>query len=72
MVVACKVGACPYCSKSGFCRNRVVVINQNGQCGHLYTRDGRVREHWRDPVEQMYMDGYRKKENVDLIAADPD
>lgn len=51
MVVACKVGACPYCSKSGFCRNRVVVINQNGQCGHLYTRDGRVREHWRDPVE---------------------
>lgn len=54
MWVICKVGECPYNSNEGFCRNKVVQINQRGLCAHLYNKNGNPREHWQEKIEEEY------------------
>lgn len=56
ITVVCKVNQCPYISKNGFCRNRLVSINANGMCGHLYNQKGQVKPHWNQPVDEMFKD----------------
>lgn len=51
MVVICKGFTCPYISKNGFCRRRVVSI-LNGGCEYL--QKGMRKE------EPLYFDGYKK------------
>ena len=46
--VICKVRNCGYCSASGFCLNRLVVINEQGVCNWL-TKPG-----WNQQVSEMY------------------
>ena len=46
VTVVCKVKECPYISKNGFCRNKVVSITSNGLCGHIYNEQGQVKPHW--------------------------
>ena len=50
ITVICKVSQCPYISKNGFCRNRVVSITPNGMCGHIYNVNGQVKNNWMNPV----------------------
>lgn len=33
--IRCKFQGCGYCSKSGFCLNRLTVINDQGVCEYL-------------------------------------
>ena len=47
MTVVCKVSLCPYRSKNGFCRNRVLEITPYGYCGHVYDKTGQVKPKWR-------------------------
>ena len=65
MIVVCKVAGCPYKSGSGFCRNRVVKITPNGNCGHLYDDRGQVRRDWAEKIEEEFMDPERQ--NADGI-----
>lgn len=51
MVVICKGFICPYISKNGFCRRRVISI-LNGGCEYL--QKGMRKE------EPLYFDGYKK------------
>ena len=46
--VICQVKNCGYCSRSGFCLNRLVVINKQGVCNWL-TKPG-----WERPIEEKY------------------
>jgi hypothetical protein len=62
MVVVCKVSQCPYLSKSGFCMNRVLAINANGMCMHIYDKNGRVRDNWQEKIDNQFMDGYKQEE----------
>ena len=43
--IICKVKNCGYCSVSGFCLNRLTVINEQGVCKYL-TQPG-----WENPVK---------------------
>ena len=48
-MIICKVPNCAYRSKSGFCLNRLTVINEQGVCNWL-TKPGwdqQIREEWR-------------------------
>lgn len=56
---------CPYRSKSGFCRNRVLCITQNGLCNHIYDSNGQVKANWTNPIEEMYMDKFGTSEKVE-------
>lgn len=47
MTVKCKVAACPWNTKNGFCDKGFCFINPNGQCGWLYDDVGRVKQNWR-------------------------
>ena len=66
MVVVCKVEICPYRSKSGFCRNRLLKITDNGFCGHIYNNYGQQNRGWKDPIEDIWMDGYKPQEKERL------
>ena len=57
MDVICAVSACPFRSSSGFCRGRIVTINQNGGCGHLYDKQGQIRRDWQEKVDEKFMRG---------------
>jgi len=58
MFVVCKVQNCGYCSDSGFCLNRLVVINEQGLCGYL-TKPG-----WEQPVEDRFKNNWKAREPV--------
>lgn len=58
MVVICKIEPCPFRSSSGFCRNKLLSIDQQGRCKHLYD----PAHNWRDPVSEDQMDGYELKQ----------
>ena len=60
ITVICKVSQCPYISKNGFCRNRVVSITPNGMCGHIYNVNGQVKNNWMNPVQERFKDGYKE------------
>lgn len=62
MTVYCKVQMCPYNSPSGFCRNKLVSITPNGNCGHIYTEQGVVKQNWQEKIDKEFMQGYRKNE----------
>lgn len=63
MVVICKVQGCPYRSTNGFCRNRVLSMNQDGSCSHLYKLAfGHLNAKWREPVSAEFLDGYILKQ----------
>ena len=62
--VICKIPQCPYRSSSGFCLNRLVVINEQGVCQHL------TKSNWQQPIEKKYKSNYRPpKEELFLSAA---
>lgn len=52
MFVRCKFQGCGYCSNSGFCLNRLVVINGQGMCEYL-TKPG-----WDQQVEDIFKNNY--------------
>ena len=62
LTVICEVGQCPFRSSSGFCRNKLVSINTNGMCGHIYTKNGQVKPNWQEKIEEEFMEGYKKQE----------
>ena len=61
--VICKVRNCGYCSASGFCLNRLVVINEQGVCQHLTKSD------WQQPIEEKYKSNYKPPEEELLLSA---
>ena len=67
MVVFCKVQICPYHSKNGFCKKRVLPITQNGLCGHIFNPNGQQKPNWKDFIQPQYMDGWREPPQVGLI-----
>lgn len=62
MLIVCKVEGCPYRSKNSFCRNRVTAINSHGSCSHIYNENGSVKSNWQQPIDIMFMDGYKPPE----------
>lgn len=46
--VICGIRNCGYCSASGFCLNRLVVINEQGVCNWL-TKPG-----WDQEIDEKY------------------
>ena len=70
MTVICKVKDCPYRSKNGFCRNRVLPINESGFCGHIYDRNNNIKPNWRQPISEVFMQGYRPKETESIAELD--
>ena len=46
--VRCKIPKCPFCSVSGFCLNRLVVINEQGVCNFL------TRPDWINKIIEEY------------------
>lgn len=67
MLIVCKVEGCPYRSKNSFCRNRVTLINSNGTCGHIFNENGVVKDHWQQPIDEIYMDGYKPQQKPEQI-----
>ena len=65
MTILCDCTACPY-NRGRFCRNRLVVITGNGICKRL------TRQNWQEPVQQKFMEGYRKcqQESQDIDQKD--
>ena len=53
MFVRCKFQNCGYCSNSGFCLNRLVVINEQGTCEYL-TKPG-----WEQEIEDRFKNNYK-------------
>ncbi len=58
ITVVCKVAACPWRSSNGFCRSKLMVINENGMCGHIFYNNGQQKVEWRNPIDEIYKDGY--------------
>ena len=52
MFVRCKFQGCGYCSNSGFCLNRLIVINEQGVCSYL-TKPG-----WDRAIEDEFKNNY--------------
>lgn len=46
MIVVCKVNNCPFKSNENFCKNPLVSITQNGQCGWIFNKNGAVKVGW--------------------------
>ena len=46
MTVVCKVNNCPFKSNENFCKNPLVSITQNGQCGWIFNKNGVVKIGW--------------------------
>lgn len=53
MFIRCKLQNCGYCSNSGFCLNRLVVINEQGVCEYL-TKPG-----WDQQIEDRFKSNYQ-------------
>lgn len=68
MVVICKVIECPYRSKNGFCRNRLLNIIENGSCGHIFNRNGQPKVNWQQKIDEKFMQGYKNQEEEKKIA----
>ena len=62
MTVICKVVRCPYLSSSGFCKNALVSITENGLCGHIYDKKGQIKKDW-DKKEDIVV--YDIKEKIE-------
>lgn len=60
--IVCKVQKCPFRSKNGFCRQKVLRINQNGTCGHVYIWNGSINQDWNAPVEEKYMNDFKEEQ----------
>ena len=65
MTVFCKVTQCPYRSKQGFCRNKLVSITENGTCGHIYDKHGNIKPNWQEKVKEENMQEYYLQEEKD-------
>lgn len=52
-MVICHVDGCPFKAESGFCKNRMVIINEGGGCCHVFIKPTIVNEKWREPVEDF-------------------
>lgn len=64
--VICKAGSCNYCSPSGFCQNRFVVITSRGFCGRIYDNNGRIKADWNQPIQQKEgNENYERETEVD-------
>lgn len=61
--VICKISQCPYRSSSGFCLNRLVVINEQGVCQHL------TKSSWQEPIEEKYKSNYKPIEKELFLSA---
>ena len=46
MTVVCKVDNCPFKSNENFCKNPLVSITLNGQCGWIFNKSGAVKKGW--------------------------
>lgn len=42
MTVVCKMSACQYCGKDGFCEKELVNIDENGMCKMLWKRGQQI------------------------------
>lgn len=49
ITVICKVKQCPFLSENGFCKNELLSITPNGQCGWIFDKNGMVKSEWRNP-----------------------
>lgn len=61
MTVICKIQPCPFRNSSGFCRNKLLSIDEQGRCKHLYQN---VYD-WREPIGKEYMDGDWKENGTE-------
>lgn len=59
MFVRCKIQNCGYCSNSGFCLNRLVVINEQGVCKYLTKAD------WEQKIEDRFKDNYFEEKTIE-------
>ena len=55
--VICKIPQCPFRSESGYCLNRLTIVNENGVCQHL------TRPDWQNAIDKKYMNNYRPPVN---------
>lgn len=46
ITVICKVSGCPFLSENGFCKNDLLSITQNGQCGWIFNKNGIMKKDW--------------------------
>lgn len=72
MDVLCNVQGCPFNTPSKFCVKRLLVINQNGQCGHVYLKNGTINPQWQNgELIQFFQKDIRKpQEQVEKIEED--
>lgn len=49
ITVVCKVKQCPFLSQSNFCKNELLSITKNGQCGWIFNANGAVKSEWQQP-----------------------
>lgn len=61
ITVVCKVRQCPFISEKGFCRNELLNITQNGQCGWIFDMNGNPKSEWRNPP--IYQQEEEKKDD---------
>ena len=64
--VVCKVKNCGYYSQSGFCLNRLTVINPQGVCDYL-TKPG-----WDKPVDYRFKNTYKHWEHAEAVDRIPE
>lgn len=56
--IICKINQCPFRSGSGFCLNRLVVINENGVCNWITKHNINQRVYdwqkstWKETIEK--------------------
>ena len=65
--IRCKFQGCGYCSKSGFCLNRLTVINDQGVCEYL-TKPGwdqQIKEDW---MKNTYVPPIEEEEEEETLA----
>lgn len=62
--VICRISQCPYCSQSGFCLNRVVMINEQGICSHL------TKGNWQQPIPNEFKTNYENKSRAAVQCLD--
>ncbi|MBR3674010.1 MAG: hypothetical protein IKN65_07045 [Clostridia bacterium] len=63
MIVLCKVTECKYCSSSGFCHNKLLVLTPQGTCSRIYDNKGRMKPNWNFDEEESQEE--QKREEID-------
>ena len=56
--IICKVQQCSFYSSSGFCLNKLTIINSNGVCNYLTKPD------WNIPIEDWMKNNFREDEKI--------